>query len=132
MGKSLWMNKTFKNAGNYYPVPDNNYPFEAWAGEDWIIYDDHHPSFIDFSSIANVWETPKAHVPGNSRFVKNNWKMNQARTVIVLTNQMMDYGKDQNAAHERFRIFHLKSPLSLTAEGNLQYVNEADFEELLY
>lgn len=68
----------------------NAYPFEDYAGQPWIVYDDIVPSFAEIAAVLNVY---RHEVPiwGDTRFYRRYWPEDQARSILVLSNQPPEY-----------------------------------------
>lgn len=85
IGKTFLSQSMFAGL-NVYTAWANDYPYEAWDGQDLILYDDYHPSFAEMSSVSNTFLIP-THVFGKTRFKPVYWKLGHTRTMIVLTNK---------------------------------------------
>lgn len=93
-GKTYWINETFAGKKVFCPMK-GEYPFEAYKGEELIIYDDRdNISFEEFSNVANVYKVD-THVYGKARFVRVTWPRappvgppprGAVRNIIVLSN----------------------------------------------
>nr|WAE42220.1 MAG: replication associated protein [Cressdnaviricota sp.] len=88
-GKTRWINKTFAGTAIYCPRT-GKYPYEGYADQQLIIYDDRTKvPFEEFSDVLNTWEFIHP-VYGEVRFRTQDWKISQTRNVIVLSNKTIE------------------------------------------
>lgn len=88
-GKTKWINKTFRGTKIYCPRM-GKYPYEGYAGESLIIYDDRSGvSFAEFSDVCNTWDIPHP-IYGEVRYVTADWPLSKTRNVIVLSNHTVE------------------------------------------
>lgn len=89
----------------YWVPTDTKYPFEGYNDQNLILYDDSFPSFQCIADVCNTHLHQK-HVYGPVRFVEKYWKLEQTRTIIVLSNNYPEYGRAQEAFLARFQVVH--------------------------
>lgn len=88
-GKTRWINRVFANTAVYTPRM-GKYPYEGYADQDIVIYDDRKGiCFEEFSDVLNTWDMVHP-VFGEVRFNVQNWKMGHSRNVIVLSNKTIE------------------------------------------
>lgn len=108
-GKTLWANDVFANAKIYVRPAGAIYPFEGYQDQEIILYDDVNMDGLleELKSVTNTWKM-NVHVYGMTRYKKEFWPINKARTVIVLSNWDSPYFQDA-AFLGRFNVVRLKS-----------------------
>lgn len=87
-GKTYWAQSTFCDQKVFIPTADTPYPFEGYAGEEVIIFDDWPAVKLTkklLVDISNVYLIP-TQVPGATRYRRTYWPMKQARSIFILTN----------------------------------------------
>lgn len=100
-GKTRWINKTFAGIKCYCPRV-GKYPFEGYADQDIIIYDDREGvKFEEFASVLNTWEINQP-IAGEIRYITRNWKIGHTRSIIVLSNRTIEESMPQDD-HTRMR-----------------------------
>jgi len=88
-GKTRWLNHTFAGKSIYSPR-SGPYPFEGYADQDIIVYDDREGvSFAEFASVLNTWAIIMP-IAGQIRYTTKNWKLNHTRNIIVLSNKTIE------------------------------------------
>lgn len=88
-GKTRWINRTFAGTRIYCPRA-GPYPFEGYAGQAIVIYDDRKKvSFEEFSDVLNTWDIVHP-VFGEVRFRTQDWPVGKTRNVIVLSNKTIE------------------------------------------
>lgn len=102
MGKTTWVQDTFAGCRVFCRAP-TEFPFETYEGEEVIIYDDIIPKFSELSAVSNVYKI-KTHVPGKVRYRSCHWPLNQERIMIVLSNELPQYGHLHDAFLSRFVV----------------------------
>lgn len=88
-GKTHWLNCTLGGRKLYCPK-QNDKPFDDYAGEQLIIFDDYRWSNSDIHMLidtCNVWNIRKP-VPGLTRYVNRYWPIGQSRFIVVLANEV--------------------------------------------
>lgn len=110
-GKTKWVNKTFAGKQIYCPRM-GAYPFEGYANQDIIIYDDRtNVSFEEFSDVLNTWDIVKP-IYGQIRYVTHNWKVGHTRNVIVLSNKTIeDSMKEEDWVRMKKRFIQIVNPV---------------------
>lgn len=93
-----------------FTVPHTKYPFEGYADQQIVLYDDHFPSFIHLCNILQVYlHGYSSHVAGESRYVEKFWptqgEPGGIRNIVVLANNFPDYGSHRAAFHARFVVY---------------------------
>jgi len=100
-GKTRWLNRVFAGQSIYSPR-SGPYPFEGYADQDIIIYDDREGvTFPEFASVLNTWAiiTP---IAGQVRYITKNWKLNHTRSCIVLSNKTIEESMEPDD-HQRMK-----------------------------
>jgi len=110
-GKTFWLSTEFRLRRVFMRPSGSPTPFDAYDGEEVIIYDDVKMADVDISelqSCCNVWYT-QTEVPGRVRYHTKFWPLKQIRTIIVLSNKdpMDIYAVDQAAFEARFNVINL-------------------------
>lgn len=106
-GKTTWVEQVFANKNVFHVAAKANKPFDNYAQEQVIVYDDHFPSFEEIISISNVYKGER-NILGDQRYFNKQWKANQQRVIIVLSNHEPQYGQHMAAVESRFRFIYLQ------------------------
>lgn len=123
-GKSLWASQQFSLQRVYLRPDSSDKPFDGYADEEIIIYDDIDMSKVPLSelqSVANIYSYP-CQVPGIVRYNCKYWKLQQIRTIIVLANfaPIHFYSSNYAPFEARFNVIDLAdfpTYVSLLAEA---------------
>lgn len=88
LGKTRWAQVTFRNTQVFSPIGASPYPFEGYAGEDAILFDDWESIKLTKAMLTNVCNVYfiKTHVWGPVRYNRCYWPIDQARTVFIISN----------------------------------------------
>jgi len=89
IGKSSFIQDTFAGCKIYIVPPKSKYPFDNYADEQVIVYDDHWPDFPTASNITQVHQV-STPISGDQRYHAKTWRPRQARLVIVLANKSLE------------------------------------------
>jgi len=95
------------------------YPFEGYANEDIIIYDDReNVSFEEFANVANTWDIVMP-VFGEVRFNTQDWKVGHTRNIIVLSNKTIEQCmKEEDWQRMKKRFIQIVNPVLKPLEEN--------------
>jgi len=130
-GKTRWINKTFKGVRIYSPRM-GKYPYEGFNNAEIIVYDDRNDvTFQEFSEVINVHDYKKP-IYGEVRFKREYWVIGEVRTVIVLSNKVMEEmyeGTELSAMRTRF-IQIVDPKLKSDKEIEKDKLEEMEEEEL--
>lgn len=112
-GKTRWLNRTFARQLIYSPRT-GPYPFEGYADQDIIVYDDREGvTFAEFASVLNTWDIMQP-VAGQVRYTTQNWKLGHTRSVIVLSNKTIEDSMPQeDHARMKKRFIQIVNPVLL-------------------
>lgn len=112
-GKTRWLNRTFAGCAIYSPRT-GKYPFEGYADQDIIVYDDRSGVlFEEFASVLNTWDIVQP-IAGEVRYVTQNWKLGHTRTVIVLSNKTIEESMEAGDVQRmRKRFIQIVNPVLL-------------------
>lgn len=124
-GKTRWLNRVFAGVAVYTPRM-GKYPFEGYADQDIIIYDDRKSvSFEEFSDVLNTWDMVHP-VYGEVRYTQQNWKMGHTRNIIVLSNKTIEQSvPEEDVIRMKKRFIQIVNPKLLLPE------EESDDDELM-
>lgn len=117
VGKSSWVEETFKGKKICKVFKEPRKEFDAYCGQQVIICDDYWPSIEAMIDITNYYQT-ETPVWGFPRYKKIFWPMNQKRMLIVLCN----FIKLELLGDTRFtsRVLLAKWPMTPELEKKLQ------------
>lgn len=116
MGKTTMIEDTFEGYKVYKPQKDSEYKFDDYNGEAIIIYDDYFPKIAEIEDVSNIYKT-KTPVYGKTRYTRKYWPMKQARTMIVITNDIPSYA-EMDAFKNRFNLFDVRSSRQARGSGD--------------
>lgn len=93
-GKSSWRKDNLKG---YFMPTDPKFPFEGYAGQQLIVYDDF--PFSELKNplrllIANVEYEKQPVAVGNTRYFKVYYPANQQRLVVIISNGVYEWMRD--------------------------------------
>lgn len=86
LGKTFFTEEAFEGMKVFFPAKSNSY--DAYLGEQVIIYDDIYPTLHHLMSGTNTSKFEKAC--GDTRYKHVYWPANQCRLIIVLCNESID------------------------------------------
>lgn len=114
-GKTRWLNSTFAGHAIWKPRV-GKYPFEGYAGEEIIVYDDREPSFEEVSDVLNTWLI-QSPVYGEVRFRTQDWPIGATRSIIVLSNKTIeDTYKMLDVERMKKRFIQISHPVLIKEE----------------
>lgn len=107
--KSEWMNLQFENK-EVYVAPKKN-PWDNWAGEDMVIWDDSYPERDELHTFLEYRTMP---VQLDARYSNRTLLPHTRRAAIVLCNEskMPPWSYDEGF-HERFHVIRLATLVSI-------------------
>lgn len=105
-GKTTALNNAFDGLRIFVRAAGCDTPFECYRDEEVVAYDDHIPKYEELVSVCNVWRIP-VPVYGRVRYTNRFWKRGQARMVVILCNELPDYGSRQSGFLTRFRVHRI-------------------------
>jgi hypothetical protein len=118
-GKTRWINATF-GMSKVYVAAAGDFPYEQYAGEELCIYDDRQK--VTFEELSGVLNTYQIHtqVPGKARYVPVYWPLNATRSIIFLTNTLIeDYGFSiEHIAAMKKRFIQIVNPVLKQSEDS--------------
>ena len=110
VGKSLHLMHAFREYRVLFP--NSKYPFEAYDGQDLVVFDDVFPHYRDLLNCSNTYECSGVPV-GDSRYCSVFWQQDHCRVMFVLLNVDIDthFSKAEqrtlDAIHARFNEVNL-------------------------
>lgn len=106
-GKTTIVQNAFRGCRVYMrPQGADTPPFECYRDEEVIIYDDVVPKYEELVAVSNVWHVPVA-VYGKVRYTNRFWKLGQQRRILLLLNQLPEYGDRMEGFHSRFKLIEI-------------------------
>lgn len=105
LGKTRALQSALKGLLSYWPPNQALYRWEAYAGEQIIVYDDWWPPRSELIHACEVHEV-RQQVCGGSRYVRKWWPLDIVRVVIVLLNSLPVI---DDAIAARFNIHELQN-----------------------